>query len=124
LLTTTFRKCEYADDLEIMHISGIRRKPDIWPDPVSGFQFFPDIRYLVIRQICYLSPGAVPAQNEGWTKRKKLKPMVIISVVKWHTKCSIYNTVITRKEGRLADSERVCACALWKDAEKRIHNVR
>jgi len=31
--------------------------------------------------------------------------------------------VITRKEGRLADSERVCACALWADVEKRIHNV-
>jgi len=29
--------------------------------------------------------------------------------------------VITRKEGCLADSERVCACALWADAEKRIH---
>jgi len=32
-------------------------------------------------------------------------------------------TVIARKEGRLADSERVCACALWADADKRIHNV-
>jgi len=29
--------------------------------------------------------------------------------------------IITRKEGRLADSERVCAW--WADAEKRNHNV-
>jgi len=69
----------------------------------------------------------------GGDKKKRIETYGYNFRSLWHTKCSIiflrrkpivhsHYTVITRKEDRLADFEGVCACALWADAKKRIHN--
>jgi len=70
----------------------------------------------------------------GRNKTKKIETYGYNFRDLWHTKCNIiflrrkpvvhsHYTIITRKEDRLAGSERIGTCVLWADAEKRIHNV-